>query len=287
MKVVRRIEAMRAMARRARRRGETIGFVPTMGALHEGHLALIRRAKARHDRVVVSVFVNPLQFGPKEDFRRYPRDAARDARLSKAAGCDWFFLPSGSALYPEGFETSVQPGPLASRWEGAVRPGHFGGVCTVVLKLLQIVEPDTLILGQKDAQQAAVVGAMMRDFDVAARLDVAPIVRERDGLALSSRNAYLSPEERARAAALPKALRAASALAARGVRDARRLEAEARGVLRREARPERIDYLKIVDPKTLVPVRRVERRALLLAAVRIGRTRLIDNRHVTSRKGNR
>lgn len=275
------------MARRARRRGETIGFVPTMGALHEGHLALIRRAKARHDRVVVSVFVNPLQFGPKEDFRRYPRDAARDARLSKAAGCDWFFLPSGSALYPEGFETSVQPGPLASRWEGAVRPGHFGGVCTVVLKLLQIVEPDTLILGQKDAQQAAVVGAMMRDFDVAARLDVAPIVRERDGLALSSRNAYLSPEERARAAALPKALRAASALAARGVRDARRLEAEARGVLRREARPERIDYLKIVDPKTLVPVRRVERRALLLAAVRIGRTRLIDNRHVTSRKGNR
>ena len=168
-----------------------------------------------------------------------------------------------------------------------MRPGHFGGVCTVVLKLLQIVEPDTLILGQKDAQQAAVVGAMMRDFDVAARLDVAPIVRERDGLALSSRNAYLSPEERARAAALPKALRAASALAARGVRDARRLEAEARGVLRREARPERIDYLKIVDPKTLVPVRRVERRALLLAAVRIGRTRLIDNRHVTSRKGNR
>ncbi|HET7904817.1 MAG TPA: pantoate--beta-alanine ligase [Candidatus Eisenbacteria bacterium] len=287
MNVVRRIEAMRAMARRARRRGETIGFVPTMGALHEGHLSLIRRARARHDRVVVSVFVNPLQFGPKEDFRRYPRDAARDARLSKAAGCDWFFLPSGGALYPEGFETSVQPGPLASRWEGAVRPGHFAGVCTVVLKLLQIVEPDTMILGQKDAQQAAVVGAMMRDFDVAARLDVAPIVRERDGLALSSRNVYLSADERTRAAAIPKALRAAAALAAGGVRDARRLEAEARGVLRREAKPQGIDYLNIVDPRTLEPVRRVERRALLLAAVRIGRTRLLDNRRITSRKGKR
>jgi pantoate--beta-alanine ligase len=287
VKVVRRIEAMRAMARRARRRGETIGFVPTMGALHEGHLSLIRRARARHDRVVVSVFVNPLQFGPKEDFRLYPRDAARDARLSKAAGCDWFFMPSGGALYPEGFETSVQPGPLASRWEGAVRPGHFAGVCTVVLKLLQIVEPDTMILGQKDAQQAAVVGAMMRDFDVAARLDVAPIIRERDGLALSSRNVYLSADERARAAAIPKALRAAAALAASGVRDARRLEAEARGVLRREAKPQRIDYLKVVDPRTLEPVHRVERRALLLAAVRIGRTRLLDNRHITSRKGKR
>lgn len=287
MKVVRRIEAMRAMVRRARRRGETIGFVPTMGALHEGHLSLIRRARARHDRVVVSVYVNPLQFGPKEDFRRYPRNTARDARLSKGAGCDWFFLPSGRALYPEGFETSVQPGPLAARWEGAVRPGHFAGVCTVVLKLLQIVEPDTMILGQKDAQQAAVVGAMMRDFDVATRLDVAPIVRERDGLALSSRNAYLSPVERSRAAAIPKALRAASALAASGVRDARRLEAEARGVLRREAKPQGIDYLKIVDPRTLEPVRRVGRRTLLLAAVRIGRTRLLDNRHVTSRKGKR
>ncbi|HEU4334003.1 MAG TPA: pantoate--beta-alanine ligase [Candidatus Eisenbacteria bacterium] len=285
MKVVRRIEAMRAMVRRARRRGETIGFVPTMGALHEGHLSLIRRARARHDRVVVSVFVNPLQFGPMEDFRRYPRNTARDARLSKAAGCDWFFLPSGRALYPEGFETSVRPGPLASRWEGAVRPGHFAGVCTVVLKLLQIVEPDTMILGQKDAQQAAVVGAMMRDFDLAARLDVAPIVRERDGLALSSRNVYLSPDERARAAAISKALRAAAALAARGVRDARRLEAGARGVLRREAKPQRIDYLKIVDPRTLEPVRRIERRALLLAAVRIGRTRLLDNRRITSRKG--
>jgi pantoate--beta-alanine ligase len=284
VKVVRRIEAMRALVRRARRRGETIGFVPTMGALHEGHLSLIRRARARHDRVVVSVFVNPLQFGPREDFRRYPRDGARDARLARSAGCDWFFLPSATALYPATFETSVRPGALASRWEGALRPGHFSGVCTIVLKLLQIVEPDVLILGRKDAQQAAVVGAMMRDFDLATRLDVAPIARESDGLARSSRNVYLTADQRARAASIPRALRAAATLAASGVRDARRLESEARAILRRGAKPEGIDYLRVVDPRTLEPVHRLAGRALLIAAVRIGRTRLLDNRFVAPRK---
>ena len=252
-----------------------------MGALHEGHLSLVRRAARENDRVVVSVFVNPLQFGPQEDFRRYPRNTRRDAALCREAGCDWFFLPSPAEIYPEGFQTSVEPGPLAQRWEGAVRPGHFGGVATVVLKLLNAVEPDTLYLGQKDAQQAAVVGAMMRDFDLPARLVVAPIVREPDGLAMSSRNVYLDPDQRARAAGFPRALAAAGALTRRGVRDARRLETEAKRVLRRETRPEAIDYVAVVDPATLEPVRRLTKRSLLLAAIRVGRTRLIDNRFLT------
>jgi pantoate--beta-alanine ligase len=287
VKVVRRAAAMRALVRAARRRGQSVGFVPTLGSLHEGHLALVRRARRAHDRVVVSVFVNPLQFGPKEDFARYPRNARRDAALCRDAGCDWFFLPSAREVYPEGFQTSVSPGSLASRWEGAVRPGHFSGVLTVVLKLLMMVEPDTLILGQKDAQQAAVVGAMMRDFDLPSRLTVAPTVREADGLARSSRNAYLRPEERARASGFPRALAAAATLARGGVRDARRLEAAAKRVLRREVKPDAVDYVAVVDPATLEPVRRVTKKALLLAAVRVGRTRLLDNRFLIPGRGSR
>ena len=287
MKIVRRPAAMRALVRDARRRGKTVGFVPTMGSLHEGHLSLVRRARREHDRVVVSVFVNPLQFGPREDYRRYPRDTRRDASLCRAAGCDWCYLPTARAVYPEGFETSVAPGPLATRWEGAVRPGHFTGVLTVVLKLLNMVEPDTLYLGQKDAQQAAVVGAMMRDLDLAARLVVAPIVRERDGLAMSSRNAYLSPEERSRAAGIPRAFAAAAAMARGGARDARRVEREVKRLLRLETKPDAIDYVALVDPRTLQPVARLNRRALLLAAVRVGRTRLLDNRFLTPSRGKR
>jgi len=283
LKTVRRAAAMRALVRDARRRGRTIGFVPTMGALHEGHLSLVRRAARAHDRVVVSVFVNPLQFGPREDYRRYPRDTRRDAALCRAAGCDWFYLPSTEEMYPEGFQTVVAPGALASRWEGAARPDHFAGVLTVVLKLLQSVEPDTLYLGQKDAQQAAVVGAMIRDFGLPARLAVAPIVREADGLAMSSRNAYLSAEERERAAGFSRALAAAAALARGGVRDARRVEAEAKRVLRREAKPDAVDYVAVVDPETLEPVRRIGAKALLLGAVQVGKTRLIDNRVVAPR----
>lgn len=278
MRVVTDPAAMRALSRRARDRGERIAFVPTMGALHDGHLALMRRAGTRHDRLAVSVFVNPLQFGPREDYRRYPRDARRDAALCRSVGCDWLFLPRARSLYPAGFSTTVSPGPLGARWEGAVRPGHFAGVLTVVLKLLHVVEPDTLILGQKDAQQAALVRAMMRDLDLPGRLDVAPIVREPDGVAMSSRNAYLDAGQRARAAGLPRALRAAAAAARSGERVAARLTAAARGTLRRESRPDGVDYLALVDPKTFAPVRRLDRRSLLIAAIRIGRTRLIDNR---------
>jgi pantoate--beta-alanine ligase len=269
---------MRALSRRARARGERVAFVPTMGALHDGHVALMRRGAAGHDRLAVSVFVNPFQFGPREDFRRYPRNARRDAGLCRSAGCDWLFLPRARSIYPAGFATMVNPGPLGSRWEGAVRPGHFAGVLTVVLKLLHIVEPDTLILGQKDAQQAELVRAMMRDLDVAARLDVAPIVRERDGLAMSSRNAYLDSSQRRRAAGFARALRAAAGAARSGERSGARLTAIARSTIRREARPDAVDYLALVEPKTFAPVRRLDRRSLLIAAIRIGRTRLIDNR---------
>jgi len=273
--------AMRDLSRRARARGERIAFVPTMGALHEGHLELMRRGAKGHDRLAVSVFVNPLQFGPREDFRRYPRNRRRDAALCRSAGCDWLFAPRARSLYPSGFATTVSPGALGARWEGAVRPGHFAGVLTVVLKLLNLVEPDTLILGQKDAQQAAVVGAMMRDLDLAPRLDVAPIVRERDGVALSSRNAYLNAGQRARAAGLPRALRTAAAAARSGERSAARITAAARATLRRETQPDAVDYFAVVDPKTFLPIRRLERRSLLIAAIRIGRTRLIDNRFIT------
>jgi pantoate--beta-alanine ligase len=268
---------MRALARRARSRRESIGFVPTMGALHAGHRSLLDRARRAHRRVAASIFVNPLQFGPREDFTRYPRPLARDSAICRAAGVDWLFLPTARALYPPGSETRVVPGPIGERWEGAARPGHFTGVLTVVLKLLQIVEPDTLILGRKDAQQAALVGAMMRDLDVPARLDVAPTVRDPDGLALSSRNAYLDAGERARAAGIYRALRAGKEAARAGARDARRIVAIARTVLRHAARPDAVDYLALVDPATFEPLRRLDRRGLLIAAVRIGRTRLIDN----------
>ncbi len=277
MRAVTRAAELRGLVRRARRAGESIGFVPTMGFLHEGHLALVRRARREHDRVVVSVFVNPLQFGPREDLARYPRDAPRDARLCRAAGCDWLFLPRTRALYPPGFSTRVAAGRVASRWEGAARPGHFDGVATVVLKLLLLAIPDTLYLGQKDAQQARVVDAMIRDLDVGTRLVVCPTVRERDGLALSSRNVYLGPSERRRAAGLIHSLRAGRAAAKAGAREGAAILRVARATLTREARPDRVDYLAIVDPRTFEPLRRLTRRGLLIAAVRIGRTRLIDN----------
>ncbi len=287
MRTVTRLAELRALVRRARRAGDSIGLVPTMGALPEGHLSLVRRARREHDRVVVSVFVNPLQFGPREDYARYPRDARRDARLCRGAGCDWLFLPRARALYPPGSSTRIAAGRVASRWEGAARPGHFDGVATVVLKLLLLVAPDTLYLGQKDAQQARVVERMMRDLDVDARLTVCATVRDRDGLALSSRNAYLAPEERRRAAGLYRALRAGRAAARAGARDARSILRSARATLAREARPDAVDYLALVDPRTLEPVRRLAGPGLLLAAIRIGRTRLIDNLSVPGPRGGR
>jgi pantoate--beta-alanine ligase len=259
----------------------TLGFVPTMGSLHEGHLSLIRRARNEHHRIAVSVFVNPLQFGPKEDFARYPRDEVRDVRLCRDAGCDWFFLPRVRTLYPAGFATTVDPGPLATIWEGAVRPGHFRGVATVVLKLLNLVEPDAIYLGQKDLQQARVVQNMAHDLDLPARVVVCPTVRERDGLALSSRNVYLTPAERARASGMIRAMREGRALARSGVLDARSILSRVRRVLRREARPDHVDYLALVDPTTLAPLPRLDDGGgFLIGAIHIGKTRLIDNLYV-------
>jgi pantoate--beta-alanine ligase len=274
---VSRPAAMRELSRRARRSGESIGFVPTMGALHAGHLSLMRRARRENRRLAVSVFVNPLQFGPREDFARYPRNDLRDATLSRWEGCDWLFMPPARAVYPPGFATRVMPGPVGDAYEGAARPGHFAGVLTVVLKLLEIVEPDTLYLGQKDAQQAAVVAQMLRDLDLPARLVVCPTVRERDGLALSSRNVFLSAPERARASGIVRGLRAGKEAAQRGRRSGAAIVAAARRAIVREASPDRIDYVALVDPRTFEPLPKLNRRGLLIAAVRIGATRLIDN----------
>ena len=289
MKIVVRGPELRALSRRARRSGLTVGLVPTMGYLHEGHLSLIDRARREHHRVAVSVFVNPLQFGPREDFARYPRNEVRDVRLCRDAGCDWLFLPRVRALYPPGFATTVTPGPLADLWEGAVRPGHFRGVATVVLKLLHLVEPTMLYLGQKDIQQARIVERMVEDLDLPTEITICPTVRERDGLALSSRNAYLDEEGRARAAGLIRALRVGRSMIRSGIRDPGALLTRVKQALRREARPERVDYLALVDPVTLEPLRELDGAALFLGAIRIGNTRLIDNLLVRSpaRRGRR
>jgi pantoate--beta-alanine ligase len=281
VRIVTRGLELRALSRRARQSGMTVGFVPTMGSLHEGHLSLIRRARGEHHRIAVSVFVNPLQFGPKEDFLRYPRDEVNDARLCRDAGCDWLFLPRGRAIYPLGFATTVDPGPLGELWEGKARPGHFRGVATVVLKLLNLVEPDVIYLGQKDLQQAHVIQGMARDLDLSARVTICPTVRERDGLALSSRNVYLSPAERARASGMIRAFREGRALVRSGTADARTILARVRGVLRRETRPDAVDYVALVDPLTLEAVTQVGHAGgYLIGAIRVGKTRLIDNLYV-------
>ena len=203
-----RLDAMRAWSRAERARGRRIGFVPTMGALHEGHLRLVDRARQRADRVVLSVFVNPLQFGPTEDFATYPRDLARDRGLAEARGVDLLFIPDGKAMYPGDPVARVVPGAMAESLEGAARPGHFAGVLTVVAKLFHLVEPDVAVFGRKDFQQAMLVRRMVQDLDFPVEIEIAPTVRELDGLALSSRNAYLNLDERRAALALSRALRA-------------------------------------------------------------------------------
>jgi len=273
---VRTVAQVRAAVAEFRRRGESVGFVPTMGAIHSGHLSLVERARGTDDRVVASVFVNPLQFGPKEDFRRYPRPAARDRRLLAAAGTDLLWEPAVTDIYPPGDRTRVRVAGLEERLEGASRPGHFEGVATVVLRLLNAVKPDTLWLGQKDAQQALVIERMVRDLLVPVRVRRAKTVREPDGLALSSRNAYLDATQRAQAVAIARGLAAARGLLAKGSRSAGRLRQAIRAVWR--AYPGvREDYVAVVDAETLEPVKRVRGRVLVAVAARVGRARLIDN----------
>jgi pantoate--beta-alanine ligase len=262
---------MLAASRRWRAQGLTVGLVPTMGALHAGHLSLIEAARAENNVVVVSVFVNPIQFGPGEDFARYPRDQAHDAGLLSGAGVDAVYRPSVEVMYPAGSTTRVRVSGVADPLEGAARPGHFEGVATVVSKLFTAIEPDRAYFGQKDAQQAAVVRRLVRDLDFPVEIRVCPTVREPDGLALSSRNAYLGPEERRAAASLSSALRLAADAYAAGERRPDHL----RGVLcgRLESEPlARVEYAEVVDPETFTPPG-----TLAVLAVRIGKTRLIDN----------
>ena len=247
-----------------------------MGALHEGHLSLIHEARALCDVVVVSVFVNPTQFGPSEDLARYPRDIERDTRLLEAAGCDLLFAPAAFEMYPAGFETIVDVGAVAAPLEGARRPGHFRGVATVVMKLFGILQPDRAYFGQKDAQQLAVMKKMVRDLDVLVDVRACPTVRETDGLATSSRNVYLDPEDRRAAPALHRALAAARDRWTAGERDAEALRRAMRSVLEAEPRI-RVDYVSVADPETCRELQRVDGPALLSLAAAVGKARLIDN----------
>jgi pantoate--beta-alanine ligase len=269
---------VRAVTEGWKRSGLRVAFVPTMGAIHEGHLSLVRRARGSADRVVVSIFVNPLQFGPREDLSRYPRPIRRDRRLLAGAGADLVWEPSVRNVYPDGHRTRVRVAGLGDVLEGAKRPGHFEGVATVVLVLLQVVAPHLLWLGQKDAQQALLIERMLRDLRLPVRVRRAPIVREPDGLALSSRNAYLAPTERAQAVALSRGLAAARDALAAGECSAARVARAVRAVWRRYPLV-REDYVAVVDAATLAAVKNTQtaRRLLIAVAARVGPARLIDN----------
>ena len=253
-----------------------LGLVPTMGYLHEGHLSLVARARAECAAVAASIFVNPMQFGPNEDLARYPRDLPRDLGLLEAAGVDLVFAPQPSEVYPPGFDTVIEVRGVTDMLEGAVRPGHFAGVATVVAKLFNIVQPTRAYFGQKDAQQSVVIRKLVRDLNLPVEVVVAPTVREPDGLALSSRNSYLTPDERAAAPAIYRALRAAHARFEAGERDAEALRDAMRAVIAAEPLM-RIDYVSVADAGSLRELTRVEGRALASMAVRLGATRLIDN----------
>ncbi len=253
-----------------------IGLVPTMGALHAGHRALIKAARLSCDAVVVSLFVNPAQFGPKEDFSRYPRSPRADALLCAKEGVDALFAPPAEEIYPDGFQATVAVPKLARRWEGEQRPGHFDGVATVVTKLLTLVRPAAAFFGQKDFQQAALIRRLVEDLNLGARVIVYPTVREADGLALSSRNVFLTPEQRRAAPVLFQALKTGRAAIRTGGRSGAAIQQAMRKVVRSEPLA-RLDYLAVCDPGTLEPLKRVRRQAVLLGAIRIGNIRLIDN----------
>ena len=277
MEVVKSRADMVSIARQLTRANRIIGFVPTMGALHEGHLSLMREARGQCDALVVSIFVNPTQFGPAEDFEKYPRDLERDAALLTRENVDYLFTPEVGDIYPPGFSTYVTVEGLSEQLEGASRRGHFRGVATVVAILLNIVRPDVAFFGQKDAQQAAVLKRMVRDLAFDTKVVVLPIVREESGLALSSRNAYLNDEERRAAAALQRGLSQAAAAYGKGERNAARLIGIVRATIESEPRA-RIDYISVNDTDTFKPLDEItEKPALLSLAVFVGKTRLIDN----------
>ena len=270
---------MKQAARQARAESRLIGLVPTMGALHAGHTALVHRAKQDCAPVIASLFVNPKQFGPNEDFKKYPRNIESDSEKFSAAGVDALFLPEAAEIYPPGFRTYVTVEGLSDRLEGRSRPGHFRGVATVVMKLLEIVQPNFAYFGRKDAQQVRIISQLARDLNLDTEIVVYPIVREPDGLALSSRNVYLTAEERRAATVLHRALQAAQKELSAGTRDALQLQSVLRKVL--EAEPlATVDYAEIVDADTFEPVNRIARPCYILLAVFLGKTRLIDNLYV-------
>jgi pantoate--beta-alanine ligase len=276
LKRITTIAAMKAACRQITGSGKSLGFVPTMGALHEGHLSLVRASKSRCNATAVSIFVNPLQFGPTEDLAKYPRPLERDAAMLEELGVDLLFLPTVDEMYPPGATTHVLVGELSEKLDGASRPGHFRGVATVVNKLFGIVRPDYAFFGQKDAAQVAVLRKMVCDLDMDVELVVCSIVREPDGLAMSSRNVYLTAEQRQQALVLHRALMRVQFAVDQGEHDAERLRAIGQGVIAEEPAA-RLDYFAIVDPQTLDPVSRVTRGALIAVAAYLGSTRLIDN----------
>ncbi len=276
MKQLTTIAATKAACREATRSGKTLGLVPTMGALHEGHLSLARASKSRCQVTAASIFVNPLQFGPSEDLAKYPRSLERDAAMLEELGVELLFLPPVEEMYPAGAKTRVAVEGLSDKLDGASRPGHFLGVTTVVSKLFEIVRPDLAFFGQKDAAQVAVLRKMVRDLDMDVELIVCPIVREKDGLAMSSRNAYLTPEQRQQALVLYRSIMRVQTAADRGERDAAKLREVGEQVIAEEPGA-RLDYFAVVDPETLDPVQDTRRGALVAVAAYVGATRLIDN----------
>jgi pantoate--beta-alanine ligase len=277
MEVIESISEMKNLVKDWKRRGLSIGFVPTMGYLHEGHLALVRRVKELSDRVVVSIFVNPIQFAPGEDYQRYPRDLERDKALLEKEGVDVLFSPKAQEMYPPGFQTYVEVKELSSGLCGRYRAGHFVGVATVVLKLFNILQPDIAVFGEKDYQQLKVIQRMVQDLNLDVKIIPHPTVREEDGLAMSSRNTYLSPEERKSAIALYKALNLAEELVNQGERRVATLKEKLKEFI--ESFPyTKVQYIEFVHPETLKEVERVDEPTLLALAVFVGKARLIDNK---------
>ena len=277
MEVIKRTAEMQEISLRLKREGRIIGLVPTMGYLHDGHLSLIKKARRENDIVIMSNFVNPLQFGPKEDFATYPRDLDRDNKLAESAGVDYVFAPTTEEMYPQGYDTYVEvKGPITEKMCGKSRPGHFKGVTTVVLKLFLITQPDRAYFGQKDAQQAIVIRKMVTDLNVPVKIITCPIIREEDGLALSSRNTYLSSEERLQALTLPRALSVGRDMILKGETDPQKVRLHIKQIL--ESSPGiRVDYVEVVDGDDLSDLSVIKGKVLLAAAVYVGKTRLIDN----------
>ena len=275
MQTVRSIDALRNALAEYRAEGRTVALVPTMGALHAGHMALIEEGRIRADRVVASIFVNPMQFSPSEDLDSYPRREAADVRMLEEAGCDLLWAPPVEVMYPEGFATRLSVSGVTEGLDGAARPGHFDGVSTVVAKLFNQVRPDVALFGEKDYQQLLVIRRMVADLDFGITIAAVPTQRDDDGLALSSRNAYLSPEERSAARALPRALGEAAAAILKGTAPATAIAAAIKRL--HDAGFDPVDYVELRDAETLELVDTLEREARLLAAARLGRTRLIDN----------